>query len=409
MLRDTADRVGVTSLRGRQISSIQRTIARWESNTNHTAPGERYQVLLVHVYACRAVSGTGTGAEPDLATLFEALRHFNTPEQRISQLAELATQLAAADSDVSPSPPSLPASEALGLKRDESSLAELRQSVAVINSQVGTVSFARLQVQVSPILQACRQLRSDGPMDEFALAAVETCSLAARLAFETGDDDTARLLYEEAGDVAHTIGGRGRRAAVRISYAMATMHGIGDIGAAREIARGGVNDAHHSAGYAIRARAHAVHAETCARDGQPEQARIALERAWKSAEQIPAGDRTSFSTDRLAGFDGLCALFAGDALRAHDQLEAAVNTLISARDAVQRGIVSTDLALARLALGRPDACAQLLHETVELAAKTGGRVAAQRIRQARHALRPWRAEQFISELDDHIHDKLIAR
>ena len=327
VLRDTADRVGVTSLRGRQISSIQRTIARWESKSDHTAPGERYQILLVHIYACAAVSGIGTGAEPGLAALFEALRHFNTPEQRISQLAELATRLAATDGHVSPGPQALTASEALSARLlDESSLADLKQSVAVINSQVGTVSFARLQVQVSPILQACRQLRSDGAMGEFALVAVQTCSLAARLAFETGDDETARLLYEEAGDVAPD---RGRRAEVRISYAMATMHGIGDIGAAREIARGAVSDAHHGASYAIRARAHAVHAETRARDGQPEQARIALDRAWKSAEQIPAGDRTSFSADRLAGFDGLCALFAGNAPRAHDQLNVAASTLTS--------------------------------------------------------------------------------
>jgi hypothetical protein len=76
---------------------------------------------------------------------------------------------------------------------------------------------------------------------------------------------------------------------------------------------------------------------------------------------------------------------------------------------VQRGIVSTDLALARLRLGDPAACVDLLHEAVDITATTGGRVAAQRIRLTRRDLRPWRNENFLADLDDHIHDSLIGR
>ena len=44
-LRDTARRLAVTSLMHRQVASIQRTVARWESITDRTSPGDRYQFL----------------------------------------------------------------------------------------------------------------------------------------------------------------------------------------------------------------------------------------------------------------------------------------------------------------------------------------------------------------------------
>ncbi|AXB43688.1 hypothetical protein [Amycolatopsis albispora] len=116
-----------------------------------------------------------------------------------------------------------------------------------------------------------------------------------------------------------------------------------------------------------------------------------------------------FNADRLRGFDGLCALHAGNADHAHDSLTQSVSALRLSQDAVQLGIVSsTDLALARLRLGDPAACVELMHEAVDITATTGGRVAAQRIRLARRHLRPWRSEAFLAELDDHIHDTLLG-
>ncbi|WP_143051027.1 hypothetical protein [Amycolatopsis pretoriensis] len=76
---------------------------------------------------------------------------------------------------------------------------------------------------------------------------------------------------------------------------------------------------------------------------------------------------------------------------------------------MQRGIVTSDLALARLRLGDPRACAADLHEAIDVASTTGGRVATQRVRLVRRALRPWRAEDFVAGLDDHLHDALIGR
>ncbi|MFC7732779.1 hypothetical protein [Actinomadura keratinilytica] len=49
-----------------------------------------------------------------------------------------------------------------------------------------------------------------------------------------------------------------------------------------------------------------------------------------------------------------------------------------------------------------------MHECIELAAATRGRVPAWRLRQARQELRPWRSEPFVAELDDHIHTALVG-
>jgi hypothetical protein len=100
-----------------------------------------------------------------------------------------------------------------------------------------------------------------------------------------------------------------------------------------------------------------------------------------------------FDAERLRGFEGLCALYAGAGARAQDCLLGSLASLRDSRDAVQRGIVSTDLALARLQLGDAASCVELLHDAVDMAANTGGRVAA----------------HFVADLDDHIHDVLIGR
>ncbi|KAB2350222.1 hypothetical protein [Actinomadura rudentiformis] len=71
----------------------------------------------------------------------------------------------------------------------------------------------------------------------------------------------------------------------------------------------------------------------------------------------------------------------------------------------------TDQALAQLHTGGPGApeeSARQLHECVDLTAAARGRVPAQRLRQARLELRPWRSEGFVADLDDHIHTALIG-
>ncbi|GAB3474589.1 hypothetical protein [Amycolatopsis cihanbeyliensis] len=415
-LRDTARQLAVTSLTHRQVTSIQRTVARWESGTERTSPGDRYQVLLAHLYARTPSGDLALGPGSDLGTLLDALRHFGTPPHRIQALLDLVTQNARSDSSTLLSPATH--SGITAIQRDLSPLdhdllGQLQRSVTAITRQVGSTPFVRLQLQLAPIVESCRRLLQrdhPGQHDELVRLTTHTYALAARLAFETRDDQLATALYTDATAVAGQLKDRNHRATVRTSHTMVTLHATNDLDTARTIAHAATIDAHQGSSYAVRARAHAVHAEICARADQTREAGAALDRAWRTVEQLTADDpHSGFNADRLHGFDGLCALHAGDANRAHDSLAHSLNALKTSRDAVQRGIVSTDLALARLRLGDPAACADLLHKAIDITATTGGRVPAQRIRLARQHLRPWRTEHFLTELDDHIHDTLIGR
>ncbi|MFF1612228.1 hypothetical protein ACFVYA_30980 [Amycolatopsis sp. NPDC058278] len=402
-LRDTARRLAVTSLMDRQVASVQRAVARWESVSGRTSPSDRYQFLLVHLYARTPAGDLAIGPGSDFATLLDALRLFGTPPERVQQLVALVTHRTHGGNGRLSDPSQL----------DQKDIRRLQESVTAINGQIGAVPFVRLQLQLAPIVESCRRLVKHDQVSrrqELVPLAAAAYSLAGRLAFETHDDEAAMALYTEATKVASHLEDRSHRAAIQTSHTMVTLHATDDLETARTIAHAATVEAHRGPSYAIRARAHAVHAEICARAGQARKAAVALDRAWKTAEQLSIDDpHGGFNTDRLDGFDGLCALHAGDASRAHDRLDRSISALGFSRDAVQRGIVSTDLALARLRLGDPAACVDLLHEAVDITAATGGRVPAQRIRLARRDLRPWRNEDFLAELDDHIHDSLIGR
>lgn len=401
-----------------QVTSIQRTIARWESNTDPRTPGDRYQFLLAHLYARTTTGSIAVGPGSDFALLLDAFRCFGIDEPRIAQLVDMISTHNTHEEnellDLLPYATYRRTTAVLSdpFRFDHDLLEQFTTTLAAIHTEVGSAPFVRLQIRLAPIVATCRELlRSDraSSRDELLTVATDALSLSARLAFETRDDSAALSLYREATDIAGRLSHRHHRAKVLTSRAMVTLHATEDLNAARNIARAAVQDAHRSDSYAIRTRAHAVHAETCARVGDRDQAHAALERAWKTVEQLSLDKRTDgFSADSLSGFDGLCALHLGDAQRAHDRLVHSLAALKKPHDAVQRGIVITDLALAHLRLGDPAACASLLHEAVDITSNTGGRVSAQRIRQARHVLRPWRSENFIAKLDDHIHDKLIA-
>jgi hypothetical protein len=97
-------------------------------------------------------------------------------------------------------------------------LSQLDRSLAAINHEVGTTPFVRLQLRLAPIVETCRQLvRADEPglRTELVLVATGAYALAARLAFETGDDATAMALYEESGRLAGRLEDRSHLAAVR--------------------------------------------------------------------------------------------------------------------------------------------------------------------------------------------------
>ncbi|WP_083752309.1 hypothetical protein [Saccharothrix sp. ALI-22-I] len=396
-LRDTARELGMASQSTLPVTSIQRTVARWESPTDRTKPGDRYQYLLARIYAKTPTGNWDLGTGSDFAKLLDALRDFGTSPQRIDRLIDSITH-------ARPSPPN-PARVADDL------VDHLAVTVADLNQQVGSTPFVRLQLQLAPVLDACRSLLTGSkPATDLLILATDAYALAARLAFETRDDDVAMALYRDAEATAARLPDRSRLAAVRTSHTMVTLHATDDLNASLQLARTATVDAHRGSSHAIRARAHAIHAEVQARAGNPNAAAIALDRAWKTVDQLSLDDPfAAFNAHRVSGFEGLCALYSGQADHANELLTRSLSSLAGPRDAVQRGIGATDLALARLALGDAAACVTLLHEAVDITATTGGRVPAQRIGRARRHLRSWREESFVAELDDHIHDTLLGR
>lgn len=373
-LRATARDLSITAISECQIVSLQRNVARWESG--RSCPNDRYQLLLAHLYRA------------DLSALTTALAHFGVSEDRLTQLMDLVACVDHVSAERSP--------------------AEFAAVVRRINASVGGVPFVRLQLELAPVVAHIRHTIRRPPDDLLAVATA-AFSLAARLAFETRDDAAAMALYAEAVSAADGLADRHHCAAVRTSYSMVALHS-GRTSLAREIAAAAVKDAHAGTSYGIRARAHAVHAEISSLAGAKRTAAAALESAWKTVDQLAVGDpHAEFDARRLDGFQALFDLHVGDAAQAQDRLVQSVEVLRGPRDSVQRGINTSDLALARLRLGDPAACADLLHEAVNITACTGGRVPGQRVRHVRRELRPWRAEPFVADLDDHIHDTLIGR
>ncbi|MGW5928097.1 hypothetical protein ACWF2L_17875 [Streptomyces anulatus] len=400
------------------VASVQRSVARWESAAP-TLPDERYQLLLAHLYARTPAGQMSVGPGSDLAELLGALLDLGESETRI---AELRTVLVRTATDtggmlalLAPSVQSeLSAALADPSRATEETAAGLAAVVADVNTQVGAVPMVRLQLLLAPVLDACRRLQTDdlpspvaGPVRAVAVAA---CTLAGRLAFENRDDAASQALYAAATLQAEELGDAWRRASVHMSHALVTLYSSPELADARGLVDRAVRAARTGDSVRVRARAHALQAEVAARAGLERQAQAALGLAWYDIEDESNGDPSgsSFSVGHLRGFEGVCELYVGDPSVAHDRFAVSAAALAAPRERVQRTIVRTDQALARIRMGDPRSAAELLHECVLGAAATGGRVPAIRLRRARVELRPWRREDFVADLDDHLMDVLGA-
>ncbi|WP_030829523.1 hypothetical protein [Streptomyces hygroscopicus] len=397
-------------------ASVQRSVARWESAKRPILPGDRYQLLLAHLYARDADGQIALGSGSDFAQLLDALADLGESETRIRELRALLVRTATDDGTgllalLGPTTHlSMAAALADPARVDDALLAGMRAAVGDVNAQVGSLPFARLQLLLAPVIEPCRRLPAGGvpgPLrSELRTVAAQAYTLAGRLAFETGDDQASRALYAAATDAAGKLGAPWRRAVVHMSHALVTLYSVPGIEAARELVDAAVRDARTGDSVRVRARAHALQAEIAARSGAERHAQTALSLAWYDLDRDLDGDPapTSFAADHLRGFEGLCELYVGDAAVAHDVFAGSAEALDRPRERVQRAIVSTDQALACIRLGAPERAADLLHVCVDSAASTGGRVPALRLRQARKELRPWRREGFVADLDDHLID-----
>ncbi|MFC9480422.1 hypothetical protein [Streptomyces griseus] len=400
------------------VASVQRSVARWESAAP-TLPDERYQLLLAHLYARTPAGQMAVGAGSDLAELLGALLDLGESETRVDQLrtalirtaTDTGGMLALLSTHVQAD---LSAALVDPGRATEETSAGLAAVVADVNAQVGSVPMVRLQLLLAPVIDACRRLQAGllpGPVAGHVRAvAVAACSLAGRLAFENRDDSASQALYAEATDQAGQLGNAWLRASVHMSHALVTLYSSPHLADAQRLVDQAVRAAGSGDSVQVRARAHALQAEIAARAGSERQAQAALGLAWYDIEGRRSGDPSgsTFSAGHLRGFEGVCQLYVGDPSAAHDRFADSAAALTAPREQVQRAIVRTDQALARIRMGDPRSAAELLHECVLAAVATGGRVPAIRLRRARVELRPWRREDFVADLDDHLMDVLGA-
>ncbi|MGW2708089.1 hypothetical protein ACWC4J_03700 [Streptomyces sp. NPDC001356] len=402
------------------VASVQRTVARWESRTAPILPGDRYQLLLAHLYARGADGQTSLGAGSDLGELLDALAHLGESERRLDELRTLLVRTATDAGGgllalLGPSTQhALSAALTDPARLDEGLLASMRTAVADVNGQVGSVPFVRVQLLLAPVVESCRRLLAAGVPEPvlpgLQAVAAQAFTIAGRAAFETRDDAAARALYAEATAAAGGTGSSWRRAVVHMSHALVTLYSTPGTEAAQRLVDAAVRDARAGESVTVRARAHALQAEIAARAGAERPARAALALAWYDMDGDRDGDpaSSSFSAAHLRGFEGVTSLYVGDPAAAHDEFARSAAALTAPRERVQRAIVATDQALARIRLDEPESAAELLHGCIDAASATGGRVASIRLRRARTQLRPWRREDWFADLDDHLIDSLGA-
>ncbi|MEU7061483.1 hypothetical protein [Streptomyces sp. NPDC046197] len=411
-ISDTAARLGLPL--DASAASVQRSVARWESGTAPILPGERYQLLLAHLYALDVHGHVSLGVGSDFCELLESLAHLGESEQRLEQLRSLLvrTMTSAGGQLLALLGPStqqaLSAALADPSRLDEQLLDAMHTAVGDVNRHVGSVPFVRLQLLLAPLVESSRRLLGapvpDAMLPALHAVAAQTFTLAGRAAFETRDDEAARTLYAEATAAAGRTGTPWRRAVVHISHALVTLYAVPGLQAAQHLVDAAVRDARAGESPTVRARAHALQAEIAARAGTAKHAKAALALAWYDLGSDRDGDPAtgSFSPAHLRGFEGVTSLYIGDPAAAHDYFARSAAALHTPRERVQKAIVFTDQALARIRLNEPQSAAQLLHECVDAASATGGRVAAIRLRRARTNLIPWRREEWFADLDDHL-------
>ncbi|WP_329068927.1 hypothetical protein [Streptomyces sp. NBC_01429] len=375
---------------------------------------------MAHLYARTPSGELAVGTGTDFAEYLAALGQLGESQTRI---AELRTALMRTATDAGGGMLALLASgtqaglaDALAdpSRADDTTVTALTSVVADVNAQVGSLPFVRLQLMLAPAVEMCRRLLA-GPLPTpiapaVRNAAVAASALAGRLAFETRDDSASQALYVEARREAALLGRPWREAGVYMSHALVTLYSAEGIAGARVLVDQAVRTARTGDSTLVRARAHALQAEIAARAGQERQSQAALGLSWYDIENDhtddPAATSTSFSAGHLHGFEGVCELYVGNPVTAHDRFARSVASLTAPREQVQRAIVTTDQALARIRMDDPHAAAELLHDCVTAATTTGGRVPAIRLRRARQELRPWRRESFVADLDDHLMDVL---
>ena len=88
ILKSLAQQLGIERVASAGTTSIERTIARWESGDYRYKPDERYQLLLAHAYAASG-RNAGLGPASDFDRLMAAFAAMGIPAARQDVLRAL--------------------------------------------------------------------------------------------------------------------------------------------------------------------------------------------------------------------------------------------------------------------------------------------------------------------------------
>jgi len=418
VLREMATKLKIERVAQADIASIERAIARWESGDYPYKLSAQYQLLLAHAYATSSSGQASVGAGSDLDRLLSAFAAMGVPPEarEFLRVAASSTETAGGQALLAFVTPALRA-RARDLietpsQLDAAAIRELGHTLISIQQAEGFLPFARLQTALIPLVELIKQLlTSDVPTSiriELYTVAAKAFAFAGRVAFELYDYDSANAFYDLALAAADELPEAGAMAAILTSRGMITLHATADVDSAAGMARQAVDHAMRTGNLPLRARALAVKSEMSIREDDVSSGLRTLDLARHHLDKQPdEADQNGFNHARLHGFEALAEIKLGRFDAAVRDLTDAVEALPGARNAVQRSILLADLACAHVRSGQPEAGCQALSQSVSLAAETRGRVATQRIHRVRRELEPWRAERFVTELDDHLLDSLL--
>jgi tetratricopeptide (TPR) repeat protein len=418
VLRELAKKLKIERVAQADVASIERAIARWESGDYPYKLSGQYQLLLAHAYATSSSGHASVGAGSDLDRLLSAFAAMGIPQEareflRVAAsnaetaggqalLAFVTPALQARARDLIETPSQL----------DAHAIRELGHTLVSIQKAEGFLPFARLQTALIPLVELIKQFLTDdvpsAVRQKLYTVAAKVFAFAGRVAFELYDYDSANAFYDLALAAADELPETEATAAILTSRSMVTLHATADVDSAAGMTRQAVDLAMRTGNLALRARALAVQSEVSIRSDDINSGLRALNLAGRHLDKrSDESDQNGFNHARLQGFKALAEIKLGRFDAAVGDLTDAAEALPGARNAVQRSILLADLALAHVRSGQPEAGCGALTQAIDLVTETRSRVATQRIHRARRELEPWRADGFVTELDDHLLDSLL--
>ncbi|WP_422646766.1 helix-turn-helix transcriptional regulator [Actinoalloteichus caeruleus] len=289
-------------------------------------------------------------------------------------------------------------------------VAHLRQEVHALDARYDNAPSIPLLADAAPTLSQISFLARDATdgrvRRELKAVEAEAATLVGQLVWDASqrrDQQRARAYFEQASAAARELGDvtAEGHALLRASYL--TLYGDRDPRAGL-LLTGRVADLTATTSSVLCGLALLHHAEAHAMLGDLRDCETSLGRAEAHFDRVVHGDPAFFlfSESQFTRLAGSCYLFLGEHARAQQFLEKAANT--TRRTSKSRAITLSNLSLAHVRQGDPEAGTTILHEAIDLLEATRGGGAMNIAFDAARELRRWREEAFVQD----VHDRLLS-